>query len=138
MSGASAIHPTNYITILGVPSEIWQKKEQARTTLFGQFGVRWCLCGAMQRNLRTNYGKQFAESLLNKRMTKYGHDYVLSPNLQMRYSLDPHDVVCRSNFELIFKKTNFQPACVKPTSVERLIERGWTSGHDPQHMDMNK
>lgn len=85
-----------------------------------------------------NYGKQFAESLLNKRMAKYGHDYVLSPNLQMRYSLDPHDVVCRSNFELIFKKTNFQPSCVKPTSVERLIERGWASGHDPQHMDMNQ
>ncbi len=83
-----------------------------------------------------NYGKQFAESLLNKRMAKYGSDYVLSPKLQMNYSLDPHDVVCKADYELIFKSTNFQPACVKPSSVEKLIKRGWASGHDPQHMDM--
>ena len=83
-----------------------------------------------------NYGKQFAESLLNKRMAKYGSDYVLSPKLQMRYSLDPHDVVCKADYELIFKNTTFQPACVKPSSVEKLIISGWASGHDPQHMDM--
>ena len=83
-----------------------------------------------------NYGKQFAESLLNKRMAKYGHDYVLSPNLQMRYSIDPHNVVCKEGFELIFKNTTSQPACVKPSSVEKLIERGWASSPDAKRMDM--
>lgn len=73
-----------------------------------------------------NYGKKFAESLLNKRMAKYGSDYVLPPNLQMRYSLDPQEIECKSGLELIFKKIG-SPKCVKPSSVEKLVQRGWGS-----------
>ena len=72
-----------------------------------------------------NYGKQFAESLLNKRMAKYGSDYVLSPKLQMSFNIDPQEVICKADYELIFKKTTFQPACVKASTVQKLIERGW-------------
>ena len=72
-----------------------------------------------------NYGKQFAESLLNKRMAKYGSDYVLPPNLQVRYNLDPKEIQCKSELELIFK-SNGKPVCVKPSSIEKLVQRGWS------------
>ena len=61
-----------------------------------------------------------------------------SPKEQFSKGIDPHDVICKENYELIFKKTDFSPTCVKSTSVERLIERGWASDHDPYHMDMMK
>ena len=59
-----------------------------------------------------------------------------SPKEQFSKGIDPHDVKCKENFELIFKNTDFSPACVKSSSVQKLIERGWASDHDPHHMDM--
>jgi len=32
---------------------------------------------------------------------------------------------CKQNFELIFKSTDDSPACVKPKTAEKLLERGW-------------
>ena len=59
-----------------------------------------------------------------------------SPKEQFSKGIDPHDVQCKPGYELIFKKTTFEPACVKSTSVQKLIERGWASDHDPYHMDL--
>ena len=61
-----------------------------------------------------------------------------SPGEQFSKGIDPHQVECRENFHLVFKSTDFTPACVKSTSVQKLIERGWASDHDPVHMDMMK
>ena len=61
-----------------------------------------------------------------------------SPKEQFSKGIDPHKVKCNENFELVFKKSNFSPACVKPSSVQKLIERGWASDHDPHHMNMMK
>ena len=63
---------------------------------------------------------------------------VNSPKEQFSKGIDPHDVQCKPDRELIFKKTNFEPTCVKSTSIQKLIERGWASDHDPHHMDMMK
>ena len=60
-----------------------------------------------------------------------------SPLKQSKYVTDVHDVKCRTNFVLIFKVNIWTPACVKPSSVEKLIVRGWASEHDPHHMMMN-
>jgi hypothetical protein len=38
---------------------------------------------------------------------------------------DPHEIVCKPGLELIFKAIDDSPACVKPTSIPKLKERGW-------------
>ena len=57
-----------------------------------------------------------------------------SPREQFSKGIDPHDVKCKENFEIVFKNSDFSPACVKSTSVQKLIERNWASDHDPYHM----
>lgn len=54
-----------------------------------------------------------------------------SPKSQYTERMDPHDVKCNESFELIFKSTDFSPACVKEQSIPKLIERGWAVDHIP-------
>jgi glucose/arabinose dehydrogenase len=60
-------------------------------------------------------------------------DSSLSPKAQMKSGIDPHMVQCKEGLELIFKDKIWSPACVKPSSVQRLIEIGWASKHDLSH-----
>jgi hypothetical protein len=50
---------------------------------------------------------------------------VLSPFKQIKSGIVPENVVCKEGLDLIFK-LNGQPACVKTTSVQKLIAWGWT------------
>jgi len=50
---------------------------------------------------------------------------ILSPLKQIKDGVMSKDVVCKDGLELAFK-LNGQAACVKATSVEKLITRGWT------------
>jgi len=50
---------------------------------------------------------------------------VLSPLKQIKSGIVPENVVCKEGLELVFK-LNGQPACVKTTSVQKLITWGWT------------
>ncbi|EPA04914.1 hypothetical protein [Candidatus Nitrosarchaeum limnium] len=50
---------------------------------------------------------------------------ILSPLKQIKDGVLSQDVVCKEGLELAFK-FNGQAACVKSTSVEKLITRGWT------------
>jgi len=50
---------------------------------------------------------------------------ILSPKKQLTLGYLPEDVICKEGLELIFKKSNDTPACVKPKTAEKLIERGW-------------
>lgn len=56
-----------------------------------------------------------------------------SPKNQFTDGMDPHDVICHESFELIFKASDYSPACVKSSSVSKLVERGWASGHIPEN-----
>jgi len=67
---------------------------------------------------------------LNKQMN--------SPIKQMKMGADIHKIQCKPGHELIFKSSNWTPACVKPSSAERLIEIGWASNHMPSHDDLMK
>jgi len=51
----------------------------------------------------------------------------LSPLAQTKNEILPEDVSCKNGLELIFKSTDDSPACVKPKTVEKLVERGWAS-----------
>jgi len=58
------------------------------------------------------------------------------PLVQFKSGVTAKDVVCRQGLQLIFKFTDGTPACVKPQTQEKLIERGWgtvflTGSHPP-------
>jgi len=48
-----------------------------------------------------------------------------APLKQIKSGLYPHEIKCKDNMELVFKATNSFPACVKPETKSKLIERGW-------------
>lgn len=48
-----------------------------------------------------------------------------SPRAQFMDKIPVTMVTCEEGFELIMKKTNGMPACVRPPTVAILIERGW-------------
>ena len=50
---------------------------------------------------------------------------VLSPLKQIKEGIAPESIVCKEGLELVFK-LNGQPACVKTTSIQKLIAWGWT------------
>ena len=47
------------------------------------------------------------------------------PLKQVKNGIKPTHVICKSGLNLIFKSTDGSPACVKPLTSEKLIERGW-------------
>ena len=49
---------------------------------------------------------------------------VLSPLKQIKEGIVPENIVCKEGLGLVFKLTG-QPACVKTTSIEKLIAWGW-------------
>ena len=53
-------------------------------------------------------------------------DYThLSPLQQMKKGVQPADVVCHEGLVLMKKLSKNSVACVKPTTAEKLVERGW-------------
>lgn len=51
---------------------------------------------------------------------------IMSPYQQTKNGIMPEDIVCTEDLQLIFKYDN-SPACVKPSTAEKLMERGWIS-----------
>lgn len=49
----------------------------------------------------------------------------LSPLKQIESGVSIKDVTCKQGFQLIFKAEEGSPVCVKPDTVNILIERGW-------------
>jgi len=62
-------------------------------------------------------------------------DHMAPPLKQMAMGVDAHDVKCNDGFKIIFKATNGMPACVKSSSVDRLVEIGWASNPDMMMKD---
>jgi len=50
---------------------------------------------------------------------------ILTPIQQLAQDVSPSDIECKDGLELIFKFSDGSPACVKPKTVEKLIQRGW-------------
>jgi len=47
------------------------------------------------------------------------------PLKQFKSGIAAKNITCNQNLELIFKSENGSPACVKPDTATKLIERGW-------------
>jgi len=61
----------------------------------------------------------------NAYLTEYEISSYLSPRTQVDIGVASSDIICKEGLELIFKSTNGYPACVKPETAEKLIQRGW-------------
>lgn len=59
---------------------------------------------------------------------------LLSPLKQIQSGVMAQDVKCKANFVLIINSKNNLPACVKPTTELRLLERGWIT---PEKFEAN-
>jgi len=49
----------------------------------------------------------------------------VSPRKQIAIGIEPVQVKCNDNFILVLKMSNGNPACLYPSSVSKLVERGW-------------
>ena len=50
---------------------------------------------------------------------------VKSPIIQVKQGTAPSDVTCNDGLELVLKFSDNSPACVKPNTAVKLIQRGW-------------
>jgi len=72
--------------------------------------------------------KMMDDKMLKEKMMMKGH--MKSPLKQTKEGVEPHKVQCREGYQLVFKAADWSPACVKTTSIERLIAMGWAADHD--------
>jgi len=71
----------------------------------------------LEINIKNNYVEKNDEKIDNSKM---------SPLEQIRNGISSQNITCKENMQLVFKNTNNSPACVKQTSLNKLIEREWT------------
>ncbi|MGI0041280.1 MAG: dienelactone hydrolase family protein [Nitrosopumilaceae archaeon] len=50
---------------------------------------------------------------------------LLSPLAQSKAGIPIEKIVCQEGLQIVMKKTDGKPACIKPSSAAKLIERGW-------------
>lgn len=80
----------------------------------------------------TNYANTWSVMVFSKNagtITLYP-DFDSLPLKQYKTGTAAKNVVCKQEYQLIFKSEDSSPACVKPNTAQLLIERGW--GHLPQ------
>ena len=51
--------------------------------------------------------------------------YFPPPLKQISDGIAPENVTCTEGLVIVLKSSNSSPVCIKPSSVEKLIQRGW-------------
>jgi len=67
------------------------------------------------------------EEEISLKTSKPGDGEILAPLKQMQSGVSAESVVCKEGLELIFKASDGSAACVMPSSVSKLVERGWAA-----------
>ncbi len=62
--------------------------------------------------------------LLNEHYKNHITKLDLAPKVQISLGVPLDEIYCKEGLHLVFKKSG-SPACLKPSSVEKLIQRGW-------------
>jgi hypothetical protein len=62
-------------------------------------------------------------------------DNILSPKKQTDQGVPPLGVICKFGFQLVLKASDGSPACVNPSSVDKLVARGWAQSQDWRNHD---
>ncbi len=58
------------------------------------------------------------------------HKLHLAPIKQLKVGIGALDVTCKDGYNLVLKATDNKPACVKSSTFDMLILRGWALGHE--------
>lgn len=77
------------------------------------------------------------EEVMEDEMETTMMEKIASPRQQLVSGTDPHEIQCADGMQLVFKASNFHPACVKESSYQVLLQRGWVSDHDPSHEELS-
>lgn len=86
----------------------------------GSFDYKFKIKGDLGINGSYEYGMLIGTSL-----TGGTFDYIADPLKQFKSGIATKDVKCRNEFQLVMKLTDESPACVKPSSVQKLVSLGW-------------
>lgn len=78
------------------------------------------------------------DDAMEELMDEVEEETVSSPLQQMTAGVDPHEIKCKTGQKLVFKASNWRPACVNESSFDILAARGWASSHDPSHDELTK
>ncbi|WP_428323967.1 virginiamycin B lyase family protein [Nitrosopumilus sp.] len=72
-----------------------------------------------------NYNHNKIGVILASASASQGIAYFPPPLKQIQNGAEPTSVTCTEGLELVLKFSNGNPACIRPSSVEKLTERGW-------------
>ena len=67
----------------------------------------------------------FTINQINNEIETFFNSY--PPKKLLDFGVVNSEIRCKIGLELIFKSTDGSPACVKPSTSEKLVERGWAS-----------
>ncbi|HUT06352.1 MAG TPA: hypothetical protein VMW74_06660 [Nitrosopumilaceae archaeon] len=91
---------------------------------------RWTIIAESRKEIideTSNILKNSLDSFtLTELQNSSGIEKILPPKQQLKNNIEPQDVSCKIDFVLIFKATDNSPACVKPSTAQNLLVRGWT------------
>ena len=78
-------------------------------------------------NFRTCFNYSSPVFFQNNKITKQENDKLLSPIKQLKNGVEPIDIICKFNYQLIFKISDNSPGCFKQETFFKLIERDWST-----------
>ncbi|MHB8547375.1 MAG: hypothetical protein ACYDAJ_11460 [Nitrosotalea sp.] len=79
--------------------------------------------------INTNIVLAQNETGLAYNSSHYVNPSLISPLKQFESGIKSESVKCVTNFQLLVKENNGQPACVKISSLSRLVSQGWILPH---------
>jgi len=85
-------------------------------------------CGSAEIQIRADDPDSISvvvPSMAIEKVMAMGEFKIMSPRHQMMEGTALNEVVCKEELQLMKKTSDGTPACVKSTSVDRLVERGW-------------
>src|SRR5574342_1072830 len=69
--------------------------------------------------------EKMADMPEKKPMEKNLQSHKVPPIKQIQSGVLPQQIACNGDLKLIFKASNKSPACVKQSTMETLVQRGW-------------
>jgi hypothetical protein len=90
--------------------------------IFGKYFIRLLKVEPYPQSTHNIQSDEYVATLL---ITKINPDRVLPPLQQLNSGIAIDKIQCKENLQLVIRTSNDDPACVKPATKAKLIERGW-------------
>ena len=83
--------------------------------------------------------EQLKQAIQNIQPAKMVDSVVIPPLQQFKQNFDFSQIQCKDGLQYMIKSSNNLPACVKPSSIEKLLLRKWGSipANTPNHFSLN-